>query len=58
MTGMRRPSCERKIRYDSRASAKAHAYGGVRPYPCGFCLGYHNGHKRRKKRTKRKDLAA
>lgn len=50
---IRRKSCEGKVRYDSQSAAQVEANRlwrkgyQVRPYKCGFCKQWHNGHPRR-----------
>ena len=52
---LRRRECEHKRRYDTQEEAAAEAFntrdrsggvtnGGIRPYPCPHCHGWHVGH--------------
>jgi hypothetical protein len=50
---IRRKSCGGKVRYAAQSAAQIQANrmwrngSKVRPYKCGFCHGWHNGHMRK-----------
>ena len=63
---LRRKGCEAKVRHMSRAlavealallQARRRSAATVRVYACRFCAGFHLGHPRRKKRTRRAEFA-
>ena len=64
---LRRKSCAAKVRHPTKELAdealtllkqKGRRAQIVRAYNCDFCGGWHLGHPRRRKRTRRKEFAA
>ncbi len=43
--GIRRRSCEGKVRYETADEAWRMAHHGTTVYQCGFCKAYHLGHR-------------